>query len=75
MNEQDLITYPIWQRYSVVSNFVTKMSIKDRRLIFQLSRHFNATADTFFPTFGITFSEFAVWYVLGENKRKGRKIG
>lgn len=73
MSERDLITYPTWERYTVLSHCIFSLSIKDRRTIFQMSRDVCAEQDMFFPHYGITFSEFAVWYTLGENRRKTRK--
>ena len=56
MSERDLITYPTWERYTVLSHCIFSLSIKDRRTIFQLSRDVNSDQDMFFPHFGITFS-------------------
>lgn len=67
-----LLTYPTWERYTVLSHVITRLSVRDRRAIFQLARAWpGASPDLFFPGYGITLSEFAVWYTLGE-PRKGR---
>jgi len=74
-----LLTYPTWERYTVLSHVISTLSIRERRRIFQLSRgirdgeHHN----TLFPEHGFTFNEFAVWYILTERKRKttGKKAG
>jgi len=73
MIERQLITYPTWERYTVLSHAVFTLSIKDRRHIFQLSRDLGSGQDMFFPQYGIMFSEFAVWYTLGENRRKPKR--
>lgn len=72
--DKDLITYPTWVRYTILSNFVTSLSIRDRRYIFQLLRQTpDVHENLFFPGYGITLSEFAVWYTLDDHRRKGRK--
>lgn len=77
--ERDLLTYPTWERYTVLSNAITNLSIKERRHIFQAIRKEEASQDSFFPAYGFTLSEFAVWHVLGDSKRshakKGKKKG
>ena len=71
--ERELMTYPIWERYTVLSNVVNGLSIRDRRHIFQCVRKQDITPDLFFPSFGFTLSEFAVWHVLGDTRRKAKK--
>lgn len=74
MTERDLITYPTWERYTVLSHYIFGLSIRERRNIFHLARHNEAIIDqVFFPRLGLTFTEFAVWYTLGESRRKGRR--
>jgi len=73
--ERELLTYPTWVRYSVLANNMTNLTIKDRRQIFQSIRKDDARADTFFPKYGFTLSEFAVWHVLGDARRKNRTTG
>lgn len=69
--ERDLITYPTWEKYTVLAHAITKLSIKDRRHIFQLARNAeHVCPDLLFPEFGFTLSEFAVWYTLGDGRRK-----
>ena len=63
------LTYPTWERYVVLSHVISTLSIRDRRHIFQCIRtHTESVKDIFFPNVGITFSEFAVWHILGESK-------
>jgi hypothetical protein len=74
MKETDLITYPTWKKYSVLGFFIGSLNIRQRRSIFHLSRSQDSNSgDVFFPMYGITYGEFAVWYTLGESRRKNRK--
>lgn len=68
--ERELITYPIWKRYTVLSSVVTNLPIRDRRKIFQNIRKYPISSDMFFPNHGFTLSEFAVWHILGDTRRK-----
>lgn len=72
--QRDLITYPTWERYTVLSHAIANLSVRDRRSVFMMARMYgaNASGDLFFPQFGFTLSEFAVWYVLGDRRRKSR---
>lgn len=73
--EHDLLTYPTWEKYTVLSHVISKLTIRDRRQIFLLARSVENSfcSDLFFPQFGFTLSEFAVWYILGNTRRKERK--
>lgn len=68
--ERDLMTYPTWERYTVLAHFIFTLNVRDRRNIFHLCRSMPSGKDLFFPKYGLTFSEFAVWYTLGDTKRK-----
>lgn len=70
--ERQLLTYPIWERYSILSHVITNLSIRDRRHLFQLARTFE-NPDTLFPNYGFTLSEFAVWYTLGDARKKTKR--
>ena len=70
--ERDLLTYPTWVRYSVLANQMQRLTIRDRRHIFQSVRRDTACPDAFFPSYGFTLSEFAVWHVLGDTRRKAK---
>jgi len=63
MEEHLLQTYPLWEWNTVLSHCVSSMPMKDRRLIFHQARllDVHAAVDLFFPQYGITFGEFAVW--------------
>jgi hypothetical protein len=69
--ERDLITYPTWERYTILSDVISKLTIRERRKIFQLARmgDNSFSPNVFFPEFGFTLSEFAVWYTLGDKQR------
>jgi len=61
----ELLTYPTWEKYTVLSYYVGKLSIRDRRLIFHTARSCgDVSPDLFFPAYGFTFAEFAVWHTL-----------
>jgi hypothetical protein len=69
--ERALLTYPTWERYTVLAHAIAGLSVRDRRAIFQLVRRVEApTSDLFFPEYGFTLGEFAVWSVLGDRKKK-----
>ena len=73
MEERDLLTYPTWERYTALARIISNLSVRDRRQIFQLMRRAESlTPDLFFPGYGFTLSEFAVWHVLGDTRRKPR---
>ena len=75
MEERALLTYPTGARYTTLSRVITNLSVRDRRHIFHLIRHAEPlTPDIFFPVYGITLSEFAVWHVLGDTRRKSRGV-
>ena len=72
--EYELITYPTWKRYSVLAHVVSALSVRERRELFQLIRKAgDPSGDILFPRYGFTLSEFAVWHVLSETKRKSPK--
>ena len=69
--ERDLITFPTWERYTVLAAKVRDLSMKEKRVIFQVLREDpNPSGDLLFPEYGFTLSEFSVWHVLGECRRK-----
>ncbi len=71
--DRNLITYPTWERYTVLSHSILQLSVRERRQIFLLARNAtlqNPSQDLFFPSFGFTLAEFAVWYILGDTRRK-----
>lgn len=68
--ERDLITYPTWERYTVLAHYVSGLNIRDRRRIFQIARSYGDWSNVFLPEYGLTLSEFAVWYTLGDRRRR-----
>ena len=70
----ELVTFPTWERYTVLSHVISQMSVRDRRHILLIARSFaDMSADIFFPREGITLAEFAVWYTLGDSSRRRSK--
>jgi hypothetical protein len=71
--ERQLITYPTWERYTVLAHVISSLTIRDRRKIFQLTRSTSFVPDLFFPNYGFTLAEFAVWNTLGVSRRNTHK--
>lgn len=75
----DSITHPTWEKYTIMSSAVRNMNVRERRQLFVLSRHESVSPDTFFPSFGLTLSEFSLWYLVGDfsdrpNKKECKSI-
>ena len=71
----NFFTYPTWKKYLVLSREIEMLKVRDKRLIFQMMRNApDLTHDTFFPAFGFTAGEFAIWQILSEH-RKPRRPG
>ena len=71
MDERALLTYPTWERYAVLAHVVSELSMRDRRALYQIVRNSGSVnADLFFPQYGFTLSEFAVWNVLDGRRKK-----
>ena len=69
--ERSLLTYPTWERYTVLSHTISRLTTRERRRIFMIARGERATSgDLFFPRAGFTLAEFAVWYTLGDTTRR-----
>ena len=67
MHERNLPTYPLWVWQRVVSHVVFSLSMRDRRTLFQLARAetgHESHLDLFFPEYGFTLAEFAVYSTL-----------
>ena len=74
MDTRNLLTYPTWERYVILSHIIAILQVRDRRLIFQVVRKYvEPDENMFFPKYGFTLSEFAVWHILGDSRRKMRK--
>ena len=74
-HERTFITYPTWKKYIVRSCFIENLRVKDKRQIFHIMRRSAEVLDhnAFFPQYGVTAGEFAVWQVLSENRKTRRK--
>lgn len=76
MDAKDYITYPTWQKYLVLSSFVERLRVKDKRLIFcTLRKTENIGDDHFIPQYGITIGEFSTWSILIDTKNRKKKAG
>lgn len=71
--EHNFITYPTWKKYIIISCYVESLRVRDKRQLFHIMRKSdNLSHNTFFPSYGITAGEFAIWQILSES-RKSRK--
>lgn len=64
--ERVLLTYPTYERYVVLSHVIRALSVRERRVLFQLARSAESTPDLLFPRHGFTLSEFAVWNIVND---------
>lgn len=73
--ERTFITYPTWKKYIVLSYYVENLRVKEKRQLFQVMRKAfpDLNHNSFFPQYGITAGEFAVWQVLSESRKCRRK--
>ena len=70
-DEQSFITYPTWKKYLVLSSVVETLKVKDKRAIFYVMRRTELLSpDTFFPLYGFTAGDFAVWQILCDAKKR-----
>jgi len=67
------IMYPVWKRNVVVERTVSQLRVKDKRLLFNLMRQPGVDENTFFPKYGITAGEFAVWHILADTARRAKR--
>jgi len=70
--ERTLQTFPTWEKYMVLSNTIERLQVKEKRYIFNCLRTCECTKDHFFPMFGFTTAEFAVWQILGDGPKSKR---
>jgi len=70
-NENEFITFPTWKKYIVMSCFVERLKVKDKRFIFYAMRqNMNELShDYFMPQYGMTVGEFSVFHILAETRR------
>ena len=73
--ERKLLTWPTWERYTVLAHVVGTLSVRERRNLFQLIRsHADPQPDLFFPNYGFSLGEFATWHILNDRRRKGTSL-
>jgi hypothetical protein len=72
MREQALLTYPTWERYTVLAHAVAQLDVRERRGVFVLARAAPAgpSPDLLYPALGMTLSEFAAWHTIGDGTRR-----
>ena len=72
MRDQALLTYPTWERYTVLAHAVSHLGVRERRGIFVLARAAASgpSPDLLYPALGMTLSEFAVWHTIGDATRR-----
>ena len=79
MHDHALLTYATWERYTVLAHAVAHLGVRERRGLFLLARGAAPAPDPdlFFPAYGMTLSEFAVWHTIGTpaRRRRGGKDG
>ena len=73
LDVRELPTYPTWARYKILSHTIQTLGVRERRDLFMLARTHGADPDAFFPQHGFTLGEFAVWHVIGNGRRQGRR--
>lgn len=58
----------IYQKYKFLGEYIEQLKIKDKRYLFMLMRNKeNIDTNCFFPAYGFTAGEFAVWQILQES--------
>ena len=69
--EHSFITYPTWKKYMILSSYIEGLRVKEKRHIFHIMRRHGEglNHDSFFPQYGFTTGEFAVWQVLTEHRK------
>ncbi len=64
-------TYPFHHLFNLgVAALVKSLIVRDKRQIYVSMRSGFVTPDSFFPRFGMSASDFAVWQILIENPRR-----
>lgn len=71
MHERELLTYPLWVWQRVVSHVIFSLTMRERRHVFQLARSIEEKEEVgnlFFPEYGFTLAEFAVYSTLSRRR-------
>ena len=71
--ERNLLTFPTWEKYMVLSATIEMLKVKEKRFIFNCLRNCECDKDSFFPSFGFTTAEFAVWQILSDGRKHRSK--
>ena len=72
-DERTFVTYPTWKKYLVLSRVIETLRVRDKRHIFQVMRLTpDLNHNTFFPHYGFTAGEFAMWQILSEQRKPRR---
>ena len=73
--EHHFITYPTWIKYIIISCYVESLRVRDKRQLFHIMRKSSGdlSHDTFFPAYGITAGEFAIWQILSDSRKSRKK--
>lgn len=61
------LTYPMWERYSVLSHEILRLDAATRRQLLAVARDC-LDPDVLLPAHGFTVGELAVWTAIGERK-------
>jgi len=73
-NKSDFVTYPTWGKYIVISRVIESMTVRDKRIIFQIMRTFpDLTHNSLLGEYGITAGEFSMWQILSEQRRPRKR--
>jgi hypothetical protein len=64
-------TYPPHHRFCLsISWLVKSLIVRDKRQIYVSMRSGEVSANSFFPKFGLSAADYAVWQILNDNPRR-----
>lgn len=64
------VMYPVWKRNVVLERYVNGLRVKDKRIIFQYLRDSTTHENSYFPLYGFTAGEFAVWHIIADSGKR-----
>ena len=67
------IMYPIWKRNIVIECQTQHLRVRDKRVLFQYMRETEVDEKYFFPNYGITAGEFAVWHIIADSGKRNER--
>mgnify|MGYP006906279818 FL=1 len=74
---EEFITHPTYRKYLILSAKIDSLRMRDKRTLFHIMRRSQVEGsldqDTFFPEYGFTAGEFAVWQILNDTGKAKRK--